>query len=147
MPLKITPQVCNYILIGLLFSPLQLKSPFFATERCASPAKSPDSHSVSSFSPSLLSALGRPRQKEEKKNAVLVAGDQQERRQQHAGGLGWERGRWRGRSSAPPALLKISKCKELIFSKSGYGILTLGPGYPIGPSIPGSPLREEDTES
>lgn len=32
-------------------------------------------------------------------------------------------------------------------SVTGYGILTLGPGYPMGPSIPGSPLREEDTES
>lgn len=43
----------------------------------------------------------------------------------------------------------------LLYQKSGnaessaisYAILTLGPGYPIGPSIPGSPFGEEGKES
>lgn len=91
MPLEISPQVHNYALIALLSFPLTANLSLCASERSAAPAKCPASHSVSSFSPSLLSALGHPRQRKTKKKiAVLVPGQSAgaERR-----GLGWEMGR------------------------------------------------------
>lgn len=137
MLLEIPPQVPNYILNRVVILPITAKLSFFVTERCPSdPPSTQTCHVVSSFSPSLLSVLGHPRQKAKKKKPVLVPGDQQE----------WSGGEALVVSSGKQAgeRGKLMNAKSSI---TGYGILTLGPGYPIGPSIPGSPLREEDTES
>lgn len=77
---------------------------------------------------------------------MLVPGDKQEPRQQHMGWRGMGRIRAGGEGEAALPLL-YQKSMNAKSSVTGYGILTLGPGYPIGPSIPGSPLREEDVES
>lgn len=59
-------------------------------------------------------------------------------------GLGWEMGRCEGEEKFPLLYQKSGNAKSSAIS---YVILTLGPGYPIGPSIPGSPFGEEGTES
>lgn len=60
------------------------------------------------------------------------------------GGAGRKWASGEGEAALP---LLYQKSMDAKSSATGYGILTLGPGYPIGPSIPGSPLREEDMES
>lgn len=110
MLLEIPPQVPSYILNRVVILPITAKLSVFVTERCPSdPPSTQTCHVVSSFSPSLLSILGHPRQKAKKKKPVLVPGDQQEWR---GGGKRW----WspvgnrqvRGESDTPPALPKIN---------------------------------------
>lgn len=88
------PSPCPQLHINsVAILPITAKLSLFATESCPSHPSAKTCHLVSSFSPSLLSALEHPRQKEKKKIPVLVPGDQQEQRQWSTGSLMWETGR------------------------------------------------------